>query len=100
MLCQIASTSFNARPLLPSWLLKALKNLCNDSYIIIKPVDKNLGLVVLDKLWYKYEGLRQLSDVVVYASISAIPWEVVHNILVPIIDRFPFFLKGISKFLL
>lgn len=100
LLRQIQSSTFETRPLLPARLLKALKTLRRDPSIIIKPADKNLGMVILDVSWYKGEGLRQLSDSAVYSSVSVIPWGRMHKLLSDIIKDFSFFLKKIAKFLL
>lgn len=45
--------------------LKSLKD------IIIKPADKNMGMVVLDAAWYQGECERLLGDPAVYAEIPA-----------------------------
>jgi hypothetical protein len=43
--------------------LKSLKD------IIVKPADKNMGMVVLDKSWYEAECARLLGDPQVYAEV-------------------------------
>jgi hypothetical protein len=45
--------------------LKSLKD------IIIKPADKNMGMVVLDKGWYQGECDRLLGDRLIYAEVPA-----------------------------
>jgi hypothetical protein len=45
--------------------LKSLKD------IIIKPADKNMGMVVLDKAWYQGECDRLLGDRSIYAEVPA-----------------------------
>jgi hypothetical protein len=42
--------------------------------IVIKPADKNLGIVVIDKDKYLVEGSRQLSDRNVYQPVATVPW--------------------------
>ncbi|XP_057836802.2 uncharacterized protein LOC131047025 [Cryptomeria japonica] len=101
LLCQqISSATFTNGPLLPFRLLSALRNLRKDSTIIIKAADKNLGLVVLDKSWYLNEGLRQLSDPMVYSVVPAVPWDEIVCNLSSIIRRFRSVLKNVEPFLL
>ncbi|XP_057832304.2 uncharacterized protein LOC131042973 [Cryptomeria japonica] len=96
---QLASVSFSARPMLPSRLLKSLKTLKRDKSIIIKPADKNLGLVILDSSWYRSEGLRQLSDSLVYERVDSVPWHIIWKRLSVIIKDFKFLLDPVSAFL-
>jgi hypothetical protein len=44
--------------------------LAADTDIVIKPADKNLGLVILDKSWYIGECNRQLADTGTYRLVS------------------------------
>ncbi|XP_059072357.1 uncharacterized protein LOC131873564, partial [Cryptomeria japonica] len=97
---RVASCSFSRRPPLPVRLLKSLKDLRNDPSIVIKPADKNLGLVVLDTSWYKCEGLRQLSDPLVYLRVDCVPWKLIWSRLTFIIEKNISFLKPVSSFLL
>ncbi|XP_059063837.1 uncharacterized protein LOC131856286 [Cryptomeria japonica] len=97
---KMAGVSFSASPMLPSRLLKALKSLQRDPSIIIKPADKNLGLVVLDKSWYVNEGKRQLGDHNVYCLVEEVPWQVMQIELQAILSRYSFFLKNVERFLL
>ena len=48
---------------------KVIKDLSNDSSIIIVNADKNLGIVVMDRLDYEKEALRQL-DITTYQQIN------------------------------
>jgi hypothetical protein len=57
-------------PNLTSEEIKAIKQLKDNTEIIIKPADKNLGLTILDKSWYYQECLSQLNDPKVYKSHS------------------------------
>lgn len=54
---------------------RALVELELDPSIIVKPSDKNMGLCILDKVWYRAECNRQLSDPVTYKPIpqAAVP---------------------------
>ena len=94
------SGSFARRPLLPARLLKSLNDLKKDPSIVIKPADKNLGLVILDSSWYRCEGLRQLADPLVYLRVDYVPWKLIWSRLSFIIDKFLFFLKPVRRFLL
>jgi len=49
----------------------ALRALRADDSIIIKPADKNLGLVILNKCWYVAEGQKQLADAATYRVVPA-----------------------------
>ena len=50
--------------------LKALKNLQNNSNIIIKPADKGSSTVIMDKSDYLHEGYTQLSNNRYYKKIQ------------------------------
>ena len=54
--------SHNAVSNLSKAQLLALRQLRHDRSLIIKPADKNLGPVVMDRSWYENECMRQLSD--------------------------------------
>ena len=71
-----------------------------DSSIVIKPADKNLGLVILKSSWYKCEGICQLSYPLVYLRVDSVPWKLIWSKLSFIIDKFLFFLKPVRCFLL
>ena len=45
---------------------EALFHLQNNDSIIIKPSDKNLGLVIMDLTWYEHECFNQLTDNTTY----------------------------------
>jgi hypothetical protein len=60
------------RPNFSSHTVKALQKLITrDNDILVKPADKNLGLVMLKKSWYIEEGRRQLSDASTYAKVPS-----------------------------
>uniref|UniRef100_A0A8C5PCD7 Reverse transcriptase domain-containing protein n=1 Tax=Leptobrachium leishanense TaxID=445787 RepID=A0A8C5PCD7_9ANUR len=54
---------------------EALKELAEDTTIIIKPADKGGGIVILNREDYHEESLRILNDRVVYQQISHNPTE-------------------------
>jgi hypothetical protein len=54
---------------------KALSDLIKDPNIIVKPSDKNLGLVLMSKDWYVSECLLQLADSTTYSEITNVPFE-------------------------
>ena len=60
---------------------KALKELINNKSIVIKPADKNLGVTLMDLVWYMAECKRQLSDSKVY---NPLPKEEVDPLLIRI----------------
>ncbi|GJP35133.1 hypothetical protein CLOM_g19648, partial [Closterium sp. NIES-68] len=62
-----------ARPNISSRVRGALLGLSRDRSVVIKPADKNLGIVVLDRDWYEGEALRQLGDRAVYEPVAAVP---------------------------
>ena len=49
---------------------RALRNLRKRQDIIIKPAEKGLGTVVMDKSWYKDECNRQLNDAKFYRQLD------------------------------
>ena len=74
--------------------------------IVIQPADKNLGLVVLDKILYTNEEDRQLSDEEVYESVEFIPWDKLKSRLehleyrLKILGLHLYFLPEVQKFTL
>lgn len=62
---RIASVDFSSKPRFSRSQLLALRSL-RRLPIVIKPADKNLGIVVLDRDSYVAEALWQLSDLNVY----------------------------------
>ena len=52
-------------------LAEAITHLKGLRDVIIKPADKNMGLVVLDKEWYQGECARLLEDPSVYVEVPA-----------------------------
>ena len=50
---------------------RSVRTLRADTSLIIKPADKNLGLVVLDRAWYIAEAARQLADARTYKEVPA-----------------------------
>lgn len=58
------------RPNFSSHTVKSLQQLITrENDILVKPADKNLGLVLLRKSWYINEGLRQLADASTYQIV-------------------------------
>ncbi len=51
---------------------EALHNLCHDANVIVKPADKNLGLILMSKEWYIAECERQLSDASTYGKVHSV----------------------------
>lgn len=54
----------------PNWLKPALRELRQNTQIIITEADKNMGIVVMDLSRYEAEGLRQLSCTNTYKHLS------------------------------
>ena len=50
--------------------IRAIRNLKHNHAIVIKVSDKNLGLTIMDFLWYDNECLRQLKDKAVYIQLE------------------------------
>ena len=50
---------------------RALAALRSNQQVVIKPADKNLGLVILDRRWYVAECRRQLADTATYQQVPA-----------------------------
>ena len=59
------------RPNLPSRQRIILQQFRNDTRIVIKPADKNLGITVMDRSWYVFESFRQLRDVSTYTPVDS-----------------------------
>jgi hypothetical protein len=55
------------RPNFSTRIVSAFKDFVRGADVLVKPADKNLGLVVLSRSWYIAEGLRQLQDDTTYA---------------------------------
>ena len=79
----------------------ALKELINNKNIVIKPADKNLGVTLMDLVWYMEECKRQLSDSKVY---NPLPKEEVNTLLIrikitlhTIIEKFDILLSNSDK---
>ena len=70
---RINNTPISVKPSLPRGLRLALQNFRDDSQIVIKLADKNLGLVLMDKTWYIAEVQRRLSDSQVYLFVPQVP---------------------------
>lgn len=66
-----ASAFYNAQHNLTEPQRRALRELSADASIVVKPADKNLGLVILDKAWYVAECQRQLADTATYRMVPA-----------------------------
>eukprot|EP01018_Ginkgo_biloba_P041274 Gb_00020 [translate_table: standard] len=56
--------------------------------IFIKPTDKNLGLAILDRDKYIAEGLRQLSDPLVYQEVPFVHWVEIQRCLLQLKARY------------
>ena len=52
---------------------KALKSLCQNTNIVIKPADKGGAVVIMNKVDYINEGLPQLQDTKFYRKITKDP---------------------------
>lgn len=46
-----------------------LNSVRSNTNIVIKPADKNLGLTIMDRIWYETEVLKHLSDTKTYKEI-------------------------------
>lgn len=66
-------------PIFPRRLKLALDTLRGDKEIVIKPADKNLGLVLMNKTWYLAEAHLQFSDERVYQSVQRVPWDEIES---------------------
>ena len=64
-----AAPSPRALPNLAAPQQRALRALRSDCGVVVKPADKNLGLVVLDRSWYVGECRRQLADAATYRVV-------------------------------
>jgi hypothetical protein len=58
---------------IPKSIKIALNSLMNDKSILVKCADKNLGIVLVNKEWYKKEALTQLNDKTTYIKIEKAP---------------------------
>lgn len=59
------NTAFGVALLKPNLLpseVKALKCLCSNKHILMKPADKGSSAVIMDRTQYLWEGYRQLND--------------------------------------
>ena len=59
--------------------------------IIIKPADKNLGPVVMDRSWYMDECRRQLQDTHFYGKVSQVPFQNIYKQLRELSFAFMFY---------
>lgn len=84
---RIASVQFTTRPRFSRSQLLALKSL-RRLPIVIKPADKNLGIVVLDRDSYVAEAHRQLADLNVYRQYAVVPWLAISRSLRQLQARF------------
>lgn len=64
----------------------ALQQLREDETRIIKPADKNAGVCVMDRQWYKQECLRQLGDHSVYEPVASVDHGVIWSELETLIQ--------------
>ena len=56
----------------------ALQELRHNHDLVIKPADKNLGAVVMDRAWYEQECMRQLSDQHFYRPVDQTTFDISH----------------------
>lgn len=84
----IATTTRTPRNL-TSQQLRILRSLENHQHLIVKPADKNLGLVLMDRTWYDQEVERQLSDITTYKPVAqdTIPVQQIYLEIVQIASR-------------
>lgn len=74
-----------------------LHSLVNDKAIVIKPADKNLGCVLLDRTTYDNEMLRQLNDQSTYSRIFLSNNTQRQNILNGVFEQINQFKHSFSK---
>lgn len=65
-----ATTTMRKKSNLPRREVFALKQILADKEIILKPADKNLGIVILSRDWYKKEALKHLENRSNYAPLN------------------------------
>jgi hypothetical protein len=80
----------------------ALTQLRQHPRLVVKPADKNLGPVVMDRIWYQQECLRQLRDPHYYRPVSAeqLPLSKVWAELVRLIQNHPLLTRAEQKSIL
>ena len=72
-------------------LLNNLNRLHKNTHIIIKPADKNLGLVIMNTLHYKHSCLQHLNDTNTYTIIQNYDKDLIYNRLQTILIRHKLF---------
>ncbi|XP_024523476.1 uncharacterized protein LOC112343723 [Selaginella moellendorffii] len=87
-LLQRLSCCKRPRSFLRGWRRDAVLALRHDHSIVIKPADKNLGVVVLDRTWYIQEAMRQLNDPLVYKRVESIPHQPMHERLLELLLKY------------
>jgi hypothetical protein len=58
---------------LPKRISIAINNLTKSKRILIKCADKNLGITIVTRRWYKAEALKQLNDPLTYLKVDKVP---------------------------
>jgi hypothetical protein len=58
---------------LPRMIQQTINKLRNNTDIIICSADKNLGICIVDRLWYENEALRQLTNETLYERLPTLP---------------------------
>ena len=72
----------------PAHISNILTSLFSDDSIVIQAADKNLGVVVVDRIWYEAEAFHQLLDTTTYKQLdSTPPAPFFFDPLVSILDR-------------
>jgi hypothetical protein len=76
----------------PNWLHKATQELVTMSRddLIVKPADKNMGVVIQDRLQYERDCLKQLHDINTYTPVitSSIDYDTIFKQLAAILDKY------------
>ena len=73
---------------LPSHLHIALKTLWRNRNIVILPIDKKMGVCMLDCKWYVNEAYRQLGETSVYKMVLEVPFEAIYYRLQSLLNIF------------
>ena len=73
---------------LPRSQRQALRTLRDDTSIVIRNADKNLGPTIMDESWVRSESLRQLSDRETYRKIGKVNVRSIVNQLHSLVDKF------------
>lgn len=93
---QLESTQAKVKRNLNREQLALLENLSSDESIVIKPADKEGGIVILNKEDDLFEAHRQLADESIYTKVQKDPTQVAQN-LIRITVQEAFAMEYISK---